>query len=148
MEVNEIVSSVADMISALASLFAVKYAANAIKASKEIVFLKDKHKLALAIRDLNNYLLWDHFNFRWKDHQVIQRIILNSQNFVSEELSCSLIELFAKCDEFDREVRSRQNKIDRSEPNVDYSAIEEELGEKYTALLVLVNKCQCDIRLA
>lgn len=125
MDILEVLSSV---VSAIAAAVAAVFAYKAIGESRRNLFIKDKHLLAAVLRDIKNHFTTKGPQFKISEYSDYQRVVLNSEFFISKEFFKELNVLLSRLHKF--EASDTRTKIDDSK-----------------ALLEMIDELQCKTRL-
>ncbi|MCK6263596.1 hypothetical protein KP803_09965 [Vibrio sp. ZSDE26] len=101
----ETLQIILSLVSVSAACTSAYFAYVAIKASKKNAFLKERHKLALAAKDLYIAFNREWQYFRIDNHQDKWKILMSSEYFVSAELYASFQEVIIELRNFDVELK-------------------------------------------
>ena len=83
---SDCIQSIAAVISSIASAFAVYFAYKTIIANRKNIFIRDKHQLAITLRDLHLKFQQDWGSFKFSNYPEEQNIIMASKYIISPEL--------------------------------------------------------------
>lgn len=118
----------ASVVSAIAAAVAAVFAYKAINESRRNVFIKDKHQLAAVLRDIKNLFISKGHQFKISEYSDYQRVLLNSEFFISKEFFKELNVLLSRLHKF--EASDKRTRIDDSQE-----------------VLEMIDKLQCKTRL-
>lgn len=108
----DIIEVLASVVSAIAAAVAAGFAYKAISESRRNIFIKDKLQLAHALRDLYFLFQSKGHQFKISEYADYQRVLLNSEFFISKEFFKELNVLLLRLHKF--EASDTRTRIDDS----------------------------------
>lgn len=110
--IMDIIEVLASVVSAIAAAVAAGFAYKAISESRRNIFIKDKLQLAHALRDLYFLFQSKGHQFKISEYADYQRVLLNSEFFISKEFFKELNVLLLRLHKF--EASDTRTRIDDS----------------------------------
>ncbi|PKH00233.1 hypothetical protein [Paraglaciecola sp. MB-3u-78] len=99
---SDCIQSIAAVISSIAAAFVVYFAYKTIIENRKNIFIRDKHRLAITLRDLHLKFQQDWGSFKLSNYPEEQNIILASKYIISPELYNDLMGLMVKLHQFEK----------------------------------------------
>lgn len=99
---SDCIQSIAAVISSIAAAFAVYFAYKTIIENKKNIFIRDKHQLAITLRDLHLKFQHSWSSFKISNYPKEQNIILASKYIISTKLYNDLMQLLAELHKFEK----------------------------------------------
>lgn len=124
----DIIEVLASVFSAIAAAVAAGFAYKAISESRRNLFIKDKLQLAHALRDLYFLFQSKGHQFKISEYADYQRVLLNSEFFISKEFFYEINVLLSRLHKF--EAADNRTRVDDAQQ-----------------VLAMINEMQCKTRL-
>lgn len=98
----------ASVVSAIAAAIAAIFAYKAIRESRRNIFIRDKLQLAIVLRDMKFAFISKKQQFKISEHPDYQRILLNSEFFISQDFFKEINILLSRLHKFEAsDLKSR-----------------------------------------
>lgn len=106
--IMDIIEVLASVVSAIAAAIAAIFAYKAIRESRRNIFIRDKLQLAIVLRDMKFAFISKKQQFKISEHPDYQRILLNSEFFISQDFFKEINILLSRLHKFEAsDLKSR-----------------------------------------